>query len=138
MKSIRQDLGDSMRPEYKRSDFGEAVQGKYAATQLQFAEVVCLLLACIGEDEGLKFISQPQGSLPAGRKAGDWTYELDAANQVTLRYWLSEFESIDESISNRTSVNSAQERSDLQNLLFNHVRILKTRVEPDFPNRLLR
>lgn len=128
MKNIRQDLGDSLRPEYKRSDFGEMGQGKYATTQLQFAEVVRLLLVCIGEDEDLKFIYQPKDN-PASRKRGDWTYEFDGANQLTLRYWFSEFESIEESISNSPGVNNAQDRSDLQHLLLKHVRNLKTRVD---------
>jgi hypothetical protein len=48
MKNIRQDIGDSLRPEYKRSDFGDMVQGIYATTELQFAEIVRLLVACIG------------------------------------------------------------------------------------------
>ena len=34
MKNIRQDLDDALRPEYKRSDFGEMVTGKYSATQV--------------------------------------------------------------------------------------------------------
>ena len=129
MKNIRQDLGDSLRPEYKRSDFGEMVQGKYATTELQFAEVVRLLVACIGEDEGLKFTQHTAGNSPATRKRGDWTFELDGANQITLRYWLSEFGSIEESVSNPPTVNNAQERSALQKLLLNHVRTLKTKVD---------
>ena len=128
MKNIRQDLNDSLRSEYKRSDFGEMVQGKYAATQLEFAELVRLLLACIGEDEGLNFVHHSVSNR-AGRRSGDWTYELDTANQITLRYWSGESESIEEPISNPPCVNNAQERSELQSLLFNHVRALKTRVE---------
>jgi len=129
MKNIRQDLGDSLRPEYERSDFGEMVQGKYAATPPPFAEMVRLLLACIGEDEGLKFINQSENHSRSSRKPGDWTYELDNANQITLRYWLSEFGSIDEPVENPSCVNNAQERSDLQNLLFKHVQALKASVE---------
>lgn len=128
MKSIRQNLDDSLRSEYKRSDFGELVQGKHAATQLAFAELVRLLLACVGEDEGLNFVHHSVGK-PAGRRSGDWTYELDAANKITLRYWSSDSESIEEPISNPPYVNNAQERSELQSLLFNYVRALKTRVE---------
>ena len=128
MKNIKQDLGDSLRPEYERSDFGEMVQGKYVTSHLQFAEVVRLLLTCIGEDEGLKFIHHSEGNSRAGRRPGDWTYEIDSANQITLRYWLTELGSIEEPISNPPCVNNAQERSDLQNLLLNHVRALKTRV----------
>ena len=84
MKNIKHDRGDSLRREYRRSDFGEMIQGKYATTQIEFAELVRLLLACIGEDEGLKFSAESQ---LGGHKAGDWTYEIDSANQITLRYW---------------------------------------------------
>src|SRR6185503_15999841 len=94
MKNIRQDFDDSLRPEYKRSDFAEMVQGKYATTQLEFAEFVRLLLACIGEDEAVTFLHHSPGN---SHKVGDWTYEIDNANQITLRYWLNKFESIEES-----------------------------------------
>jgi len=40
MKNIKADLEDSLRPEYKRSDFGEIIRGKYAATQVDFAELI--------------------------------------------------------------------------------------------------
>jgi hypothetical protein len=93
MKNLRQQHGDFLRPEYRRSDFGEMTQGKYATTQIQFAELVRLLLACIGEDEGLEFTHH------------------STAN------------------SNAVTVANPQERSELQNLLLNHVRALKTRVE---------
>ena len=129
MKNIRQDLGDSLRPEYKRSDFGKMVQGKYATTELQFAEAVRLLIACIGEDEGLEFIQHTAGNSHASRKRGDWTYEFDDAHQITLRYWISEFGSIEESVSNPHGVNNAQERSALQQLLLKQLRTLKTRVD---------
>src|SRR5215467_405197 len=99
MKDIRQDAGDSLRREYSRSDFGEMVRGKYASTQLEFTELVSLLLACIGEEADLKFIHHSTGNLLADHNSGDWTYELDNANQITLRYWLSEFGSIEEPIS---------------------------------------
>ena len=129
MKTLRQDAGDSLRPEYRRSDFGEMAQGKYATTQLQFYELVQLLLACIGEDEGLKFTHHSADNHLAGPNSGDWTFELDNANQITLRFWLNEIASIEEPISNPVSVTNPQERSELQNLLVNHVRALKTRVE---------
>ena len=122
MKNIRQDLEDSLRPEYRRSDFGEMVQGKYAAIEIDFAELVRLLIACISDDEGLKF------SHHSSNKPGDWTYEIDKANQITLRYWLSEFETLEERISNPSFVKTAQVRLDLQHLILKHVRILKTRV----------
>src|ERR1051325_8297420 len=124
MKNIKQDFGDSLRREYSRSDFGEMARGKYAITQLEFSEVVRLLFACIGEDVGLKFNHHSSVNTLANHKRGDWTYDLDNANQITLRYWLSEFESIQEPISNPTCVSTAQERSSLQNLLLNHVQAL--------------
>ena len=129
MKNIRQDLDKSLRPEYRRSDFGEMVRGKFATTQLEFFELVHLLLACIAEDVGLKFNRHSPGNILADHKRGDWTYELDNANQITLRYWLSEFGSIEEPISNPSCVITPQERSDLQNLLLDHVQALKNRVD---------
>jgi len=128
MKNIRPDFDDSLRPEYRRSDFGEMIQGKYATTEIDFAELVRLLLACIGEDEGLKFIHHSPDKHPAVYKPGEWTYEIDNANQITLRYSLSEFETLEERISNAFCVTTAQERFDLQHLILKHVRILKSRV----------
>ena len=128
MKNIRQDLDDSLRPEYRRSDFGEMIRGKYATTQIEFAEFVRLLLACIGEDESLNFIHHSPGNYLAAHKAGDWTYEMDNANQITLRYWLTEFGSIAEPISNPPCISTPQERSDLQNVVQKHIRALKARV----------
>ena len=128
MKNIKQDFDDSMRSEYRRSDFGEMVEGKHATTQLEFAEFVRLLLACIGEDEGVAFIPHSSGNYLAAHKAGDWTYEIDNANQITLRYWLSEFGNIEEPISNPPCVSTPQERLDLQNLVEKHVRSLKARL----------
>lgn len=129
MKNLRTDTDDSLRPEYKRSDFGEMVRGKYAQTQVEFAELVRLLIACISEDTGLKFFHHSPGNNLAGHNLADWTYEFDNANQITLRYWLNEFSSIEESISNLPCITTAQERSDLHNLLFDHVQALRTRVD---------
>ena len=126
MKNIRQEEGDSLRREYRRSDFGEMSRGKYSTTQLEFSELVRLLLACIAEDEGLKFDHHSGGD---HHKRGDWTCELDNANQITLRYWLSEFGNIEEPISNPSCITTPQERSDLQNLLLHHVPALKNRVD---------
>jgi len=126
MKNIKQDFADSLRAEYRRSDFGEMARGKYATTPLEFSELVRLLLACIAEDLGLKFGYYSPGN---HSKSGDWTYELDNANQITLRYWLSEFGSIEEPISNPPCVTTPQERSTLQNLLLNHVQALKNKVD---------
>jgi hypothetical protein len=129
MKNLRQDRSDSLRPEYTCSDFGEMAQGKYATTQLQFYELAQLLLTCIGEDEGLTFTHHSSGNHLAGHNSGQWTYELDNANQITLRFWLNEIANIEEPISNPVSVTNPQERSELQNLLVSHVRALKTRVK---------
>ena len=128
MKNIRQDLNDSMRREYRRSDFGKMVRGKYATTQLELAELVNLLITCIGEDFGLNFIHSNNNQI-ANHKRGDWTYELDNDNQITLRYWLNDFGSIEEPISNPPCVTTPRERSDLQNLLMHHVQALKNRVD---------
>jgi len=128
MKNLRQNLDDSLRPEYKRSDFGEMVQGKFADTQLEFAELVSLLIACIGEDEGLKFIHHSPANCSAGHKSGDWSYELDDANQITLRYWINEIRNIAERISNPPNITTPQERSDLHTLILRYVWILKNRV----------
>ena len=123
MKNIRQQDGDSLQREYRRSDFGEMTRGKYATTQVEFSELVRLLFACIAEDVGLKFDHHR-----ASHKRGDWTYELDNANQITLRYWLSEFGSIEEPISNPPCVSTPKERSDLQSLFMTHVLALMNRV----------
>ena len=128
MKNIKQDSDNSLRPEYRRSDFGEMVKGKYAWTQLEFAELVRLLITCSGEDEDLKFTHYSTGNTLAGHRSGDWTYEIDNANQITLRYWLAEFRSIEEPISNPAVVTNAQERTELQALILKHMRLLKTKV----------
>jgi hypothetical protein len=129
MKNIRQDLDDALRPEYKRSDFGEMVTGKYSATQVEFAEIVDLFLTCIGEDEGIKFTHHSPGNQFADHQPGDWTYEMDNANQITLRYWRSEFGNVEEPLSNLPCVTTAEERSELQALLLKHVRALKNTVK---------
>lgn len=128
MKNIKEKFDDSLRPEYKRSDFGEMVQGKYAAAPIEFAELARLLLACIGEDEGLRFIHHSPGNVLAGHRPGEWTYEMDHANQITLRYWLGEFKSIEEPISISPRVTNSRETDALQDLLTKHVRRLRTKV----------
>ena len=128
MKNVKQEPGDSLRPEYRRSDFGEMVQGKHAKAEVELAELVRLLLACIGEDEGLTFIHFSRGNQLGGRQRGAWTYELNATNQITLCYWRTEAESLEEVIVNPPHVTDSQGRSELQNLLVNHVRVLKARV----------
>lgn len=128
MKNLRQDLDDSLRPEYRRSDFGEMVQGKFAYTRLEFGELVSLLLTCIGEDESLKFIRHSPSAYLAEHKSGDWSYELDNANQITLRYWIDDHRHIAESISNPTCITTPQERTDLHEVILTHVRSLKNKV----------
>jgi len=125
MKNIKHDLDDSLRPEYHRSDFGEMIQGKHATTQIEFAELVPLLLACIGEDEGLKFSSENHRS---GHKAGDWTYEIDPTGQITLHYWINELGSMEAAISSPCCITTAEDRAELQTTLLNHVRTLKARA----------
>lgn len=127
MKNVKQELGDALRPEYTRSDLGELIQGKFAETRMDFAQVVGLLLTCIGEDEEIQFIFRP--SHVSDRRQGDWTYEIDDANQITLRYWLNEFRSLDEPIANSPDNANSQDRMKLQNLLLTHVRNLKTRLK---------
>jgi hypothetical protein len=129
MKNIKQEDGDSLRREYRRSDFGEMARGKYANTQLEFSELVRLLVACIAEDVGLQFNQHSAGNYLATHKRGDWTYEFDNANQITLRYWLSEVANIEEPILNPPCITTPQQRSDLQNLLLDHVQALKNRVK---------
>jgi hypothetical protein len=129
MKNVRQDFADSLRPEYTRSDFGDMVEGKYANTQLEFAELVRLLLTCAGEDEGVTFIHHSAGKSLAGHKPGDWTYEADKANQITLRYWINEFRTLEEPITNSLCITTPQERLDLQKLILDRVRNLKARVD---------
>ena len=80
MKNIKSELDDWGRPEYRRSDFGEVVRGKYAASQVDFAELTALLLAVIGEDDGIRFIHHSIGNSLAVRHFGDWTYEVDNTN----------------------------------------------------------
>ncbi len=42
MKKAEQDAADELRPEYKRSDFGEIVRGKYASKIKEESNVVLL------------------------------------------------------------------------------------------------
>ena len=127
MKNIKSELNDWGRPEYKRSDFGEIVRGKYA-TQVDFAELTALLLAVIGEDEGIKFIHHSIGNYLSDHRSGEWTYEIDNANQITLRYWLDSLKNVSEEISNPPCVMTPKERSELQSALLEGVKKLKTKV----------
>jgi hypothetical protein len=42
MKKAKSELNDSSRPEYKRSDFGEMVRGKYASRIRKSTNVIVL------------------------------------------------------------------------------------------------
>jgi hypothetical protein len=128
MKNIKPELDDSMRAEYKRSDFGEIVRGKYAATQVDFAELTVLLLTVIGEDDGIKFTHHSIGNYLADHRPGEWTYEIDNANQITLRYWSDSLMNVSEEISNPPCVMTPKERSELQSALLEGVKKLKARV----------
>jgi hypothetical protein len=125
MKKIKPEIEDWMRPEYKRSDLGEVVRGKYANTELEFSDLVRLILACIGEDENIQFTHHSLGNQ---HKPGNWTYEIDNAKKIILRYWLTESLNIEEPISNPTVVTNPNERAELQKLLHEHARMLKARV----------
>jgi hypothetical protein len=128
MKNIEPDSEDTLRPEYERSDFGEIIRGKYGTTQVDFHQLTAALLTCIGEDEGVRFTHHSTGNYLAGHTRGNWTYEIDNANQITFRYWLSEFINIEEGISNPTDANTPKERTELQQALLKGVVRLRTRV----------
>lgn len=132
MKNFRRDI-DGLRPEYTRDDFKNAVRGQSAFLRLEIAEFVRIYIACIGEDEHLKFTKHTGDNALSERKRGDWTYEFDAADQITLRYWFDETGSIEESMSNPTFVTTPQERTALQDLLTKHVQTLKSRVTRSSP-----
>lgn len=42
MKKVKLEMADELRPEYKRSDFGEIVRGKYASRIKEESNVVLL------------------------------------------------------------------------------------------------
>ncbi len=128
MKNISRELDDSLRPEYRRADFGELVKGKYAWTQLEFADLVHVLITFVAEEEGVNVTRHSSGNYLASHQSGDWTYELDNSNQITLRYWFSEFGNVEEPLSNLPCITTPQQRLDLQNLLTTHIKALKARV----------
>ena len=76
----------------------------------------------------MKFIHHSQGNYLADHNFGDWTYEIDNANQITLRYWLNEFGSVEEAISNPSVVTTPKERTDLQQVLLKGVTDLRVKV----------
>jgi hypothetical protein len=128
MKNIKQDY-DDLRPEYTRSDFANSVRGKYANAEFEFTGFARALIYCVGENEGLKFGNDSQGNCLPDHRLGDWTYEIDNSNRITLRYWLSESSSIEEPIPgiNRPHI-TPRESPVLQNLLTLHIRALKAKV----------
>jgi hypothetical protein len=128
MKNAKSELNDWGRPEYKRSDFGEIIRGKYATTQVDFHQLTGALLACIGEDDGIQFIHHSIGNYLADHRSGEWTYEIDNANQITLRYWLDSLKSISEETSNPPCVVTPKERAELQSALLEGVKKLKAKV----------
>lgn len=128
MKKVKTELDDWLRPEYKRSDLGELVRGKYANTEVEFSEAVRLLLSCIGEVEHIHFSHHSVGRYGEQRRAGDWTFEIDIGNQITLRYWLSEHANVEELVSNPPAITKPAERTEFQDLLVKHVRALKDKA----------
>lgn len=118
---------DELRPEYKRSDFGQFVRG--AVTQVEFAERVALLMACIGEDEGITFRPRSGGNYKDQPDAGNWTYEIGHSdNQITLRYWLGGSDNISELTSNPPCIFTAEDNNTLIDALTTGVRTLKAKV----------
>ena len=116
-----------LRPEYKRSDFGKFIRG--AVTQVEFAERVALLLACIGEDEKTTFTSRSEGNYRDQPAAGDWTYEIGHSdNQITLSHWLGGWDNISEHLSNPPCIFTAEDNNNLINALTTGVRTLKAKV----------
>ena len=91
-------------------------------------ELTGLLLACIAEDEGLEFKYHSHASVFADRTQGDWTYEADNHNQVTLRYWRNPTTSFAEKVSNPVAVSNAEERKELQAALTQGVQNLKAKI----------
>jgi hypothetical protein len=127
MKNIKQDY-DDLRPEYTRADFAGSVRGKFAYDELDFASFARAAVVCVGEDEELSFIPHSRPGARVDRRRGDWTYEINDSNQITLRYWLTARASIDEPMSNAPSVSNPQLRDELHSLLTTHIRALKAKV----------
>lgn len=128
MKNIKPDPEDTLRQDYSRSDFGEVVRGKYATTQVGFHQLTEALLTCIAEDESLTFEYHSAGNYFAKHAFGDLTYEIDNANQITLRYWLSEFGSLEEPLINPSVIMNPKDRMELQNALLKGVTSLKAKA----------
>ena len=126
MKNLESEIGE-LRPEYKQSDFGEFIRG--AVTQVEFAERVALLLACIGEDEKITFRSRSAGNNHDQPVAGDWSYEIGHSdNQITLRHWLGGWDNISEQLSNPPCIFTAEDNNTLISALTTGVTTLKAKV----------
>ena len=119
---------DDLRPEYRRTDFAEMVRGRYGATQVEFGELVHLLLSCIAEDSDLDFTLHHVGNFGANRQFGEWTYEFGIGNQITLRYWLDSFRSIQVHVTNPPCVTDPKERAELNDSLMAGVQSLTGKV----------
>jgi hypothetical protein len=117
---------DELRSSYSRNDFSKFVRG--AVTQVEFAERVALVLSCIGEDEQVRFAHHSTGNHLANHQAGDWTYEIDNANQVTLHYWLDSVSTIEVSNPNPPNILTAEDNNHLIDSLSQSVRSLKAKV----------
>ena len=117
---------DELRPEYKRSVFKKFLHG--AVTQVEFAERVALMLACMGEDENIRFMHHSIGNYLAKYQSGDWTYEIDNGHQITLRYWLHPEGNIEVNVTNPPCVVTAEDNNNLIDALTTGVRILKKKV----------
>ena len=117
---------DDLRSGYTRADFKKFVRG--AVTEVDFAERVALLLSCIGEDENVRFAHHSIGNHFADHQRGDWTYEIDNANQVTLRYWLNSINSIEMSNPNPPCILTAEDNDKLIDSLGQSIRSLKAKL----------
>lgn len=118
---------DELRSEYKKSDFGEFIEG--AVTQVEFAERVALLMACIGKDEGITFRHHSEGNYRDQPEAGEWTYEIrHTDNQITLVHWLRDWNNLSEPLSNPPCIFTAEDNNTLIDTLTVGVRALKAKV----------
>lgn len=125
MKNFKEDWTDTLRPEYKRSDFGEFTIGKYANIPVDFAEMARLLLVCLGEDEGLHFHNAANLTVP---KPGDWTYSFDVPNQMRLSYWIDTHTRIDETVTGPLKVSSPKESANLRDLIHDRFNVIKESI----------
>lgn len=116
-----------LRSEYRRSDFLHFVRG--AGTEIELAERIALLLGCIGEEEHINFSHHSIGNYLAEHQEGDWTYEIDNANQVTLRHWFSSKGSIAVNLTNPPVIITAEDNHNLIEALATGVRTLQTKVK---------